>query len=534
MATIVAAATTGADPVAANSQPDHRIYMVADSVALGAAPAIHGALAGWQVTIEGHQGIFTNDAAELAWSHRDEIGDIAVVATGYNYPVWNPALFDEWIDQMMIRLTAAGAHHVFWLTLREPPLGDHDIVSVWEKAHIADHYPGANDQLRAATARWPELALADWNAVSRGSGLTWDGLHLAPAGQALMADLILDEIEGTGRLAAGATLRVPVRTGAEAAALNLTATWPRASGYLTVWPCDRPRPLASNLNFTRHQTVANLAITRLATDGSACVYTSADAHVVVDLEGTFGGSDGLETTNPVRVLDTRTAGSTALAAGSVVAVSAGGAPVTATAVIATITATQTGGPGYVTVWPCGLGRPTTSTLNYGTGVTTAGLTIVPRGADGSFCLFTSAAAHLVVDVAGWFMAGGPLTPVTPTRLADTRLTSGRLAAGGVLSVPTPPGAAAGALTVTAVDPAAGGYLTAFPCGGPAPVASTLNYQASTIAANLAIVGVGASGRVCVASSAASDVVVDLAAWAPPDAGYRPMGPERLADTRTGP
>ena len=68
-------------------------------------------------------------------------------------------------------------------------------------------------------------------------------LHtLTPAGGALMADLLLDEVVGIGRLPAGSTLRVAVTAGAPAAALNLTVTWPRQSGYLTVWPAGEPQP----------------------------------------------------------------------------------------------------------------------------------------------------------------------------------------------------------------------------------------------------------------------------------------------------
>jgi hypothetical protein len=526
-----AVGTSGGTRGAEAAGPTHHIYMVADSVALGAAAAIHSAFSGWDVTIEGHQGIFTSDAAELAWSHRDAVGDLAVVGTGYNYPVWDPPLFDAWIDQMMTRLTAAGARHVIWLTLREPPLGDHDIVSVWEKSHVADHYPAANDQLRAATTRWPQLTLADWNAVARGPGLTWDGLHLTPAGGALMADLLLDEVVGLGRLAAGATLRVPVAAGAPAAALNLTVTWPRASGYLTVWPCDEPRPLASNLNYTRHQTVANLAVTRLAVDGSACVYSSADAHVVVDLEGTFAGGADLTTVNPVRVLDTRTAGPSP-GPGAIVEVplSAAGLPSGAAAVVATVTATDAAGPGFVTVWPCDQPRPTASTLGYDTGATVAGTAITPADRDGRICLFTLAPADLVVDVAGWFGAGTDVAPVSPARLADTRLTGGRLGPGGVLPVPVAADAAAVAITVTATGPASDGYVTAFPCGTAPPVASTVNYLAGTTVANVAVVGTGSGHDVCLTSYASSDLVVDLAATIPAG-GYAPAGPVRLADTR---
>jgi hypothetical protein len=63
------------------------------------------------------------------------------------------------------------------------------------------------------------------------------------------------------------------------------------------------------------------------------------------------------------------------------------------------------------------------------------------------------------------------------------------------------------------------------------VASTLNYLAGVATANLALVGVGAGGRICVTSLAASDVVVDLAASVPGGGGYTAAGPVRLADTR---
>jgi hypothetical protein len=269
------AASVGAVPTVAAAS-DTRVFMVADSVALGAAPAIPAALVGRDVTILGHQGIFTSDAAELAWSHRAEIGSTAIVGTGYNYPVWNPPLFEAWIDQMMTRLTEAGAQHVFWLTLREPPLGEHDILSVWAQNHIADHYPAANDSLRAATSRWPQLVLADWNAVSRGGGLTWDGPHLTP------------------------TLRVPVAAGAAGPALNVTVTWPRAPGFLTVWPCDQARPTASTLNYSAGATVAGLAIVARAADGSFCLLTMASAHLLVDVAGWFTAAATLAPVTPSR------------------------------------------------------------------------------------------------------------------------------------------------------------------------------------------------------------------------------------------
>src|SRR5262249_59284650 len=70
------------------------------------------------------------------------------------------------------------------------------------------------------------------------------------------------------------------------------------------------------------------------------------------------------------------------------------APAGARAVIATITATDAAGPGFVTAWPCDRPRPTASSLNYGAGATVAGLTLLPPPADRSICLVPQAPAPL--------------------------------------------------------------------------------------------------------------------------------------------
>ena len=75
------------------------------------------------------------------------------------------------------------------------------------------------------------------------------------------------------------------------------------------------------------------------------------------------------------------------------------------AVSLNLVATQTGGEGYATVYPCGSARPNASTINYGPGATIANGIIAKVGANGRVCIYTYAAAHLVVDVNGYFPAG---------------------------------------------------------------------------------------------------------------------------------
>lgn len=94
---------------------------------------------------------------------------------------------------------------------------------------------------------------------------------------------------------------------ATAVALNVTITEAQANGYATVWPCGTARPEASNVNFARGGTVANGVVAPIGPDGSVCIYTNANAHLLVDIGGWFtGGVNPAFTGNiPVRLVDTR-------------------------------------------------------------------------------------------------------------------------------------------------------------------------------------------------------------------------------------
>ena len=96
---------------------------------------------------------------------------------------------------------------------------------------------------------------------------------------------LLDTRSGT-QPAAGSTTTfdpstAPDLTGAEVAAVNVTAARATTNGYLTVWNCADPRPTASTLNYRAGEAIANLAM--VDTTRSVCVYTSAPSHIVLDL-----------------------------------------------------------------------------------------------------------------------------------------------------------------------------------------------------------------------------------------------------------
>ncbi|WP_420450270.1 putative Ig domain-containing protein [Ilumatobacter sp.] len=75
--------------------------------------------------------------------------------------------------------------------------------------------------------------------------------------------------------------------GARAAALNVTVTQPTERGYVTVFPCEEGRPEVSNVNYEAGDTIANHVTAVADARGRTCLYTSAEAHVIVDAGGVY-------------------------------------------------------------------------------------------------------------------------------------------------------------------------------------------------------------------------------------------------------
>jgi hypothetical protein len=87
------------------------------------------------------------------------------------------------------------------------------------------------------------------------------------------------------------------------AVLNLTGLGNGSPTYFTAFPCLDGRPKASNLNVRPSEVAANAAIVTPDSNGEVCVFTRADAHMIVDLLGEVG--DVFDGFVPARVLDTR-------------------------------------------------------------------------------------------------------------------------------------------------------------------------------------------------------------------------------------
>ncbi len=317
-----------------------------------------------------------------------------------------------------------------------------------------------------------------------------------------------------GPLAAGASRAIDVVTatgrpaGAVAAvSFNLTATGTTGPGFLTAWPCDQPRPEASNVNFGGGEPgVPNHVIVPIAADGTVCIYSGVSASdVVVDLDGWFAPVAGLVPETPHRVLDTRTAGGPATDVAVAVA-----PPGAAAAVLNVTAAGGSGAAGFVTAYPCGAAVPVASNVNFGAGQTIADAAVVPVAPDGTVCLHANTPTNLAVDVSGYVTANFVATG--PVRVLDTRAAGGPVAVGRVAVAPA--GAAAGAiLTVTAAGRSTRpGYVTVHAADVPAPTASNVNFAAGQVVPNAAVVRPDANGVVQLTASTPVDLVVDVAGY----------------------
>jgi hypothetical protein len=184
----------------------------------------------------------------------------------------------------------------------------------------------------------------------------------------------------------------------------------------------------------------------------------------------------------------------------------------------------------VTLYPCGSPRPTASNLNYVAGSTVANFVLAKVGAGGKVCIYTQSTVNLIADVNGYFPALASASTLVPARLLDTRpgqsTVDGQSAGAGVagagvttiVPVLNRGGVSALASTVvvnlTVTEPVGAGYATVFPCGIAPPLASNVNYVKGQTVANTAIVKVGSGGAICVISSQATHLVLDVSAELP--------------------
>ena len=528
--------------------PSKRVYMVSDSVGLGARTAMPAAFpSDWQVTVDGTPALFVEQllsqhVQNRAATNPSVFGDFAIVAGGYNYPYWDPARFDRSIDAMVDALLRAGTKQIFWVTLREVK-PEYISASGWKGVQpYYWYFPTVNEHLRRALDRHPQLSLIDWASMADQPGLTYDAIHLNTAGARVYSDLAADTVQTAAtRRPAGTVSQIAVAgihgvaADSLAVSANLTVVNPRSAGYLSVYPCGSERPVVSNINVMPAQTLATTVVVPIGADGTVCIYQSIDAHVLFDQTGAFGADSGFVAMTPSRALDTRNTPPSSIGPPIVVDVgSRPGVPPNAAAVVLNLT--TIGGPvfGNVTVYTCGTTPPAVPTRSVAPSLTQNLLVVAVPDRQGKVCVQLTQRAEVIVDVFGALTAGSDIHPVPTQRLIDTRggapLPAGSTVErhiGGFAGLPPAPQGVI--ISVGVYGPSQQGYATVYPCALGRPFASMLNTVPNRDQMNGTLVAADANGSTCVFLSFPAHLTVDVSGWI--GTAFRSMSPVRLLDTR---
>jgi len=161
--------------------------------------------------------------------------------------------------------------------------------------------------------------------------------------------------------------------------------------------------------------VPNAVITPVSSAGEICFYSSANTHLLADINGWFASAAGFSALPPARVFDTRPGTADGLVpvfkqmyGGDhvlrVKVTGVGGVPGAGVgAVSLNVTVVAPDDAGYVTVFPCGA-RPSASNLNFTAGQVVPNAVITPVSSAGEICFYSSANTHLLADINGWFVS----------------------------------------------------------------------------------------------------------------------------------
>ncbi len=175
----------GISPAAAQTETQRSLFVVGDSIVLGAQEEIvASAPAGWAARVDAKVSRGTDAGLDVVRANKASITDVLVIGLGAN-DGGSPGIFGPRVEALLAEV--AHVPHVFWL----------------EIAEVRPYYPGANAVVRDVASRYDNVSVIPWSALALSNpGLTADdGLHLTGPGQQAMADLVIEAAVATATYA---------------------------------------------------------------------------------------------------------------------------------------------------------------------------------------------------------------------------------------------------------------------------------------------------------------------------------------------
>jgi hypothetical protein len=289
----------------------------------------------------------------------------------------------------------------------------------------------------------------------------------------------------------------------DAIVANVQVDRPTSTGYLRVTPGGTTSQTAVQ-EFVAGQPMSNMVTVRLGANGTIRLHVSAGtARVFVDIAGYYqpAAVNGGATYHPLSTARIYGTGAPALTAAQgyrpIPVLGRGGIPSSGvSAIVANIEVNGATAAGYVRITPAGVASATSS-QEYLAQQTISTAVTVKVGANGAiWARLSRGAAHIYVDVLGWYGASGDTTgasfhPVDTDRSYGTGapvLSSAYdrdISVAGTSSVPLS-GAVAVVANVETSRPRGIGYLRVTP-GGVVSQTATQHYVTGHDVSNLAIV-----------------------------------------------
>jgi hypothetical protein len=163
-------------PKEAQGPEPPRAFLVGDSILLGAEAAVEAVLPDWLLQFDDAVGRGSIGGVALATEQAGLHPDVVVVELGTNDE--DPVAFREHLRQTLD-------------ALRDVPL------VVWQTVHgPLDAVPEVNVGIREELGRYPNTAIADWDAVAQDDELSSDGVHPLPGSIGAIAELLAPFLRG--------------------------------------------------------------------------------------------------------------------------------------------------------------------------------------------------------------------------------------------------------------------------------------------------------------------------------------------------
>jgi hypothetical protein len=196
---------------------------------------------------------------------------------------------------VVLNVTAVNADQAGWVTIWTagqpmPPTSNLNVTGAAAVPNMVVVQPDPNGCVSVNTSIHAVDLIFDVSGVFVGADQ-----FAGPAFTGRSPTRVLDTRSGIGAPAQPVTpyqqltlsLAGQIPADAKAVLLNVTATQPTQSGYVTVWPANQATPLASSLNFVPGQTVPNLVLVPVSPDGKVKLMASGGTHLIADLAGYF-------------------------------------------------------------------------------------------------------------------------------------------------------------------------------------------------------------------------------------------------------